>query len=172
MKEQLYKFMVHAHKCFMFAPLVTRHTLRWQSNFCHTLISARPSWTFSFTKATNWKCWYQRLMPLGDGGITVELSLECPLNRNNLFMVHKLQHTKRFLLQSSHYRCVTSQTEREEWSENAHAHKTWTPAVSFHVGSLLLRAFSKPYGRLKPLQSFWYTLFTEKQHWWKFRNHS
>jgi hypothetical protein len=67
----------------------------------------------------------------GRWGITVELSPECPLNRNNWFMLHKLQHTKRFLLRSRHYRFVTSQTEREEESGIAHAHKTWAPAVSF-----------------------------------------
>jgi hypothetical protein len=86
-----------------------------------------------------WNCWYQRLMLLWDGGwggMTVELSPECPLNRNNWFVFHKLQHTERLLLRSRHYRFVTSQTEREEGSGIAHAHKTWTPAVSFHVGKL------------------------------------
>jgi len=88
-----------------------------------------------------WNCWYQRLLLLGEGGITVKLSPECPLHRNNWFMLRKLQHTKRFLLQSRHYRFATSQTEREEGSGIAHAHKTWTPAVSFHVGNLPMRAF-------------------------------
>jgi len=45
-------------------------------------------------------------------------------------------HTKRFLLRSRHYCFVPSQTEREEGSGIAHAHKTWTPAVSFHMGKL------------------------------------
>ena len=61
-----------------------------------------------------WKCWYQHLMLLRDGGITVELSPECQPNWNNWFMLHKLQHTIRSLLRSRHYRCVTSQTEREK----------------------------------------------------------
>jgi len=78
---------------------------------------------------------------IGRWEITVELSPDCPLNRNNWFVLHKLQHTKRLLLRSRHYRVVTSQTEREEGSGIAHAHKTWTHAVSYHVGNLLLRAF-------------------------------
>ena len=101
--------------------------------FWHT----RPSCTFSFRKAP--RC-LKLLIPasnaIGRWGITVELSLECPLNRNNWFVLHKLQHTKRLLLLSRHYRFVTSHTGREEGSGIAHAHKTWTPAVSFHVGKL------------------------------------
>ena len=92
-----------------------------------------------------WNCWYQRLLLLGDGGITFELSPECPLNWNNRFTLHKLQHTKRFLLRSRHYRCVTSQTEREEgeldcaWAENLNA------CYSVPCGeNLLVNAFSKP----------------------------
>ena len=92
----------------------------------------RPSCTFSFTKAS--LC-LKLLIPasnaIGRWGITAELSLECPLNRNNWFVLHKLQHTKRLLLQSRHYRFVTSQTEREEGSGIAHAHKT------FNICSLL-----------------------------------
>jgi hypothetical protein len=128
-----------------------------------------------------WNCWYRSLMLLGiflykgksnflkllipasnaigRWGITVELSPECPLNKNNWFVLPKLQHTKRLLLRSRHYRFVTSQTDREEGSGIAHAHKTWTHAVSFHVGNLLLRAFNSRSGRLKPLQSFWYALY-------------
>jgi len=102
----------------------------------------RPSCTFFFTKAP--RC-LKLLIPasnaIGRWGITVKLSPECPLNRNNWFMLHKLQHTKRLLLRSRHYRFVTSQPEREEGSGVAQAHKTWTPAVSFHVGNLLLRVF-------------------------------
>jgi len=103
-----------------------------------------PSCTFSFTKAP--RC-LKLLIPasnaIGRWGITVELSPEYPLNRNNWFVLHKLQHTKHLLLWSRHCCFVTSQTEREEGSGIAHAHKTWTPAVSFHVGNLLLRAFLK-----------------------------
>jgi hypothetical protein len=102
----------------------------------------RPSCTFSFTKAP--RC-LKPLIPASNDirrwGITVESSPECPLNRNNWFVLHKLRHTNRLLLRSRHYRFVTSQTEREEGSGIAHAHRTWTPAVSFHVGNLLLRAF-------------------------------
>ena len=76
----------------------------------------RPSCTFSFTKAP---CCLKLLIPasnaIGRWGITVELSQECPLNRNNWFVLYKLQHTKRLLLRSRHYRFVTSQTERGEW---------------------------------------------------------
>jgi len=97
---------------------------------------------------------------IGRWGITVELSPECPLNRNNWFVLHKLQHAKHLLLQSRHYRFVTSQTEREEGSGIAHAHKTWTHVVSFHVGNFCVR-FDSRNGRLKLLQSFWYTLYFE-----------
>ena len=97
-----------------------------------------PSCTFSFTKVP--RC-LKLLIPvynvIGRWGITVR-------NRNNWFTLHKFQHTKCFLLRSRHYRFVTSQTEREKGSGIAHAHKTWTPAVSFHVGNLLIHAFSKP----------------------------
>ena len=107
-----------------------------------TLSSDTPSCTFSFTKAP--LC-LKLLTPASNAiwrwGITVELSPECPLNRNNLFVLHKLQHTERLLLRSRHYRFVTSQTEREEGSGIAHAHKTLTHVVSFHVGNLFLRAF-------------------------------
>jgi len=116
------------------------------SHSCHTFFRhTRPSCTFSFTEAP--RC-LKLLIPasnaIGRWAITVELSQECSLNRNNWFVLHKLQHTERLLLRSRHYRFVTSQTEREEGSGIAHAHKTWTPAVSFHVGNLVLRAFWKP----------------------------
>ena len=104
----------------------------------------RPA-LFSFTKAPHrLKLLIPASNAIGRWGITIELSPEWPLNRNNWFVLHKLQHTKRLLLRSRHYRFVTSQTEREEGSGIEHAHKTWTPAVSFHVGNLLLRAFWKP----------------------------
>ena len=85
-----------------------------QAFFWHT----RPSCTFSFTKAP---CCLKLLIPasnaIGRGGITVKLSPECPLHRNSWFMFRKLQHTKRFLLQSRHYRFGTLLNEREggEW---------------------------------------------------------
>jgi len=109
--------------------------------FWHT----RPSYTFSFTKAPH--C-LKLLIPAstanGRWAITLVLSPECPLNRKNWFALHELQHTKRFPLRSRHYRFVKTQTKREERSGIAHAHKTWTRAVSFHVQKLLLHAFWKP----------------------------
>jgi len=100
--------------------------------FWHT----RPSCIFSFTKAPRClKLLMSASNAIGRWGISVELSPECPLNRNNWFVLHKLQHTKRLLLRSRHFRFVTSQTEREEGSGIAHAHKTWTPAV-FPCGKL------------------------------------
>ena len=73
--------------------------------FWHT----RPSCTFSFTKTPSCP---KLLIPasnaIGRWGITVELSPECPLNRNNWFMLHKMQYTKRFLLRSRHYSFVPS----------------------------------------------------------------
>jgi len=56
--------------------------------------------------------------------LAIELSPECLLNRNNWFVHHKLQHTKRFLLFSRHYPFVTSETEREEEIGIAHAQST------------------------------------------------
>ena len=57
--------------------------------------------------------------------------------------------------------CYVTDREREERSGIAHAQKTWTPAVSFNVGYLILRAFGSRNDRLKPLQSFLYTLYFE-----------
>jgi len=119
-------------------------TLALSHSFYAFFWQTRPSCTCSFTKAPS--C-LKLLIPasnaIGRWGITVELSLECPLNINNWFMLHKMQYTKRFLLQGHHYRFVPSQTKREEGSGIAHAHKTWTPAVSLHMGNLLLFAFWK-----------------------------
>ena len=50
-----------------------------------------------------WNCLYQHLMLLGDGDYCWIVSQECPLNRNNWFILQKLQHTKRFLLRNRHY---------------------------------------------------------------------
>jgi len=111
------------------------HAFFWQT---------RPSCTFSFRKAPSClKLLIAASNANGRWGITAELSTECPLKRNNWFMLHKMQYTKRFLLRSCNYRFVPSQTEREEGSGIAHAHKTWTPAVSLHMGNLLLCAFWK-----------------------------
>jgi hypothetical protein len=41
----------------------------------------------------------------------LKLLPEGPLNRNNWFMLHKLQYTKRLLLRSRHFLFVTSRTE-------------------------------------------------------------
>ena len=107
--------------------------------FWHT----RPSCTFSFTKAP--RC-LKLLIPasnaIGRWGITVELSPECPLNRNNWFVLHKLQHTKRLLLRSRHYRFVTSQTEREKRGVGLRL-RTKLEHLLFHSmwENLLLRAF-------------------------------
>ena len=101
--------------------------------FWHT----RPSCTFSFTKAPRrLKLLIPASNAIGRWGIIVELSPECPLNRNNWFVLHKLQHTKRLLLRSRHYRFVTSQTEREEGSGIGHAHKTWNTCCFVPCGEL------------------------------------
>ena len=139
--------MIHAYKCSMRAPLVIRHTSRRQFNSCHTLISMSGVMVlhFFFTEAPRClKLLISASNAIGRWGITVEMSPECPLNWNNWFMLHKLQHIKCFLLRSCHYRCVTSQTEREG-SRIAHEQKIWTPAVSFHVENLLVHAFLKPW---------------------------
>jgi len=64
-----------------------------------------------------WNCWYQRLMLLGDGGSLLNCCRNARWNRNNWFMLYKLQHTKRLLLRCRHYCFVTSQTERERRGE-------------------------------------------------------
>ena len=125
--------------------------------FWHTL----PSCTFSFTKAP--RC-PKLLIPasnaIGRWGITVELSPECPLNRNNWFVLHKLQHTKRLLLRSRHCSFVTSQTEREKRGVGLR--------MRTKLEHLLFRSMWETYfcvrfesrnGRLKLLQSFWHTLY-------------
>ena len=97
-----------------------------------TLWSACQVWwscTFSFIKAP--PC-LKLLIPtsnaVGRWGINVEFSPKCPLNWNNWFMLHKFQHTKRFLFRSRRYRRVT---------------------VSFRVRNLLLHAFSKPWCQIE-----------------------
>ena len=117
-------------------------------------------------------CCLKLLMPtsnaIGKWHITVELLPECPLNRNNWFMLCKLQHTKCFPLRSCHYHFVTSQTEGEDGSRTAPVHKTWTPAVSFHVETYFCMCFQSRNGRLKLLKSFWYTLYLMHVYlvWW------
>jgi len=117
----------------------------------------RPA-LFSFTKAP--PC-LKLLIPasnaIGRWGITVELSLECPLNRNNWFVLHKLQHTKRLLLRSRHYRFVTSQTEREEGEWNCECAKYLNNCCFVPCGKLT-SAFVL-IAVMAMLQSFWYTLY-------------
>jgi len=82
--------------------------------FWHT----RPSCTFSCTKAP--RC-LKLLIPasnaIGRWGITVELSPGCPLNRNNWFVLHKLQHTKTPSAPESPLSLcyVTNRERRGEW---------------------------------------------------------
>ena len=145
--------MLHAYKCSMCAPLVARHTSRRQSSSCHTVISMSgvmfPHFFPLQRHPVVWNCWYQRLMLLGDGGSLLNFRRNARwTEKKNWFMLHKLQHTQRFPLRSRHYRCVTSQTEREEGSGIAHEQKTWTP-VSFHVGNLLLHVFLKPWWQIE-----------------------
>ena len=151
---QVYDTCLQMFLFFFFRTAKKRLSHSFHAFFWYT----RPSCTFSFTKAPRClKLLIAVSNAIGRWGITVELSSECLLNRNNWFALHKLQHTKRLPLRSRHYRFVTSQTEREEGSGIAHAHKTWTPAVSFHVGNFCVR-FESRNGRVKLLQSFWYTL--------------
>jgi len=123
--------------------------------FWHT----RPSCTFSFTKVH--RC-PKLLIPasnaIGRWGITVELSPECPLNRNNWFVLRKLQHTKRLLLRGRHYRFVT----REKRGVGLRM-RTKLEHLLFHSmwETYFCLRFDSRNGRLKPLQSFWYTLYFE-----------
>jgi hypothetical protein len=73
-------------------------------------------------------------------------------------MLRKLQHTKRFLLQSRHFIFVTSRTERGEVGLRIRSkleyllfHSMWETYFCVH--------FQSYYGRNKTLQSFWYTLY-------------
>jgi hypothetical protein len=52
-----------------------------------------------------------------------------------------------------------TEREREGGSSVAHEIKTSIPAVSFHLGNILLCAFPKPFWPHETLQSFWYTLY-------------
>jgi hypothetical protein len=85
------------------------HTFFWQM---------RTSWAFPFTKVV--LC-LKLLTPspnaFGRWRFTLKLSPDVPLNRNNLFMLRKMQYTKRFLLRSRHFFLATSRTKREkrEW---------------------------------------------------------
>jgi hypothetical protein len=85
-------------------------------------------------------------------GYPLKLSPAGPLNRNDWFMLCKLQHTKCFLLWSRHFLFVMSRTEREreKGSWIVHAIRTSLPVVSFHVWNILLRAIPKP---LWPLET-------------------
>jgi hypothetical protein len=113
------------------------HASSRQSSFCHTLISTRPVCTFSFTKAP--LC-LELLIPatnaVGRCGIPVELLPECPLKRNNWYRPHKLQHTKRFQFRSRHYRCVTSQTERDLGRRNCACAQNGNTRCCFPCGKL------------------------------------
>jgi hypothetical protein len=119
----------------------------------------RMSCTFPFTKVP--RC-LRQLIPTPNAvgrWITLELSPEGPLNRNNWFMLRKVQHTKRFLLRSHHFLCITPRTEREggvglrmrSKLEYLLFRSKWETYFCVH--------FQSHYGRLKPLQSVWYTLY-------------
>jgi hypothetical protein len=78
---------------------------------------------------------------VGRWGITLKLSPEGPLNRNNCSTLRKLQDTNRLMLRSRLFLFLTSRTGGGG-SGIPHVIKTWIPAVSFHVGNIpvLLRA--------------------------------
>jgi len=86
-----------------------------------------------------WNCWYQRLMLLGDVGSL----LNCRWNArwtettDSCFTNCSTQNA---FCSGVAIIALLRHRPREE-SGTAHAHKTWTPAVSCHVGNLLLRAF-------------------------------
>jgi len=155
--------MIHAYKCFFFFRTTKKRLSHsFHAFFWHT----RPSCTFSCKKTP--RC-LKLLIPasnaIGRWGITAELSPECPLNRNNWFVLHKLQHTKRLLHRSRHYRFVTSQTEREKRGVGLR--------MRTKLGHLLFTSMWETYfcvrfesrnGRLKLLQTLWYTLYITKMH--------
>jgi len=125
--------MIHAYKCLFSSDceektvsLVIRFLLTHAAVLHFFLYKGTP---LSETADTS-------VYAIGRWGITVELSPECPLNRNNWFVLHKLQHIKRLLLRSRHYRFVTSQTEREEGSGIAHAHKNLNTCCFVPCGKL------------------------------------
>ena len=64
--------MIHAYKCSICTPLITRHTSRRQSNSCQTLISMSGVMAVHFfplqMHPVVWNWWYQCLMLLEDGG--------------------------------------------------------------------------------------------------------
>jgi hypothetical protein len=126
----------------------------------------RPA-LFSFTNAPRClKLLISASNAIGRWGITAELSPVCPLKRKNWFVLHKLQHTKRLLLRSGHYRFVTSQTERV--LHRPRGKRRVGLRMHTKLEHLLFRSMWETYfcvrfenrnGRLKLLQSFWYTLY-------------
>ena len=104
--------MIHAYKCAISSDCEEK-THSFHAFFWHT----RPSYTFSFTKAP--RC-LKLLIPAsnatGRWGITVELSPKCSLNRNNWFVLHKLQHKTPSAPESPLSLCyVTDRERRGEW---------------------------------------------------------
>ena len=106
--------MIHSYKCF-FSSDGEEKTVSFVSQFLLTHAAVLHFFLYKGTPCL--KLLITASNVIGRWGITVEFSLECPLNRNNWFVLHKLQYTKRLLLRSRHYLFVTSQTERDggEW---------------------------------------------------------
>jgi hypothetical protein len=93
---------------------------------------------------------------IGRLGTTVELSPECPAEQKQLIRASQISaHKTPSAPEPPLSLCYVTDREREEGSEMAHAHKTWTSAVSFRVGKLTsARILKAVNGRLKLLQSF------------------
>jgi len=148
--------MTHNLQMFDVCTLALSHS--FHAFFWHT----RPSRTFSFTKAPSCP---KLLIPasnaIGRWGITVELSPECPVNRNNWFMLHiNAVHKTLFAPESPLSFCSVTDREREKRGVGL--------CMRTKLEHLLFRSIWETYfcvrfesrnGRLKPLQSFWYTLY-------------
>jgi hypothetical protein len=151
--------MVHAYKCSMCAPLVTRHTSRRQSNSCHTL-------HFFLYKGTPfvWNCWYQRLMLLGDGGVEGEGSL---LNcRRNARWTETTEScfancsTQNAFCSGVAIIAVLRHRPREKRGVGLRmSRKPENLLFSSMWETYFCMRFKSRDGRLKPLQSFWNTLY-------------
>jgi len=149
--------MIHSYKCF-FSSACEEKTVSLVPRF---LLTHAAVLHFFFTKAP--RC-LKLLIPasnaIGRWGITVELSLECPLNRNNWFVLHKLQHTHNAFCSRVAIIALLRHRPREKRGVGLRM-RTKLEHLLFHSmwATYFCVRFESRNDRLKLLQSFWYTLY-------------
>ena len=154
--------MIHAYKFSMYAPLFTRHTSRRQSNSCHTDQHVRCDGPALFPLQRHpfvWNCWYQRLMLFGDEGslLNCRRNARWTKTTDSCFTNCRTQNA---FCSGAAIIAVLRHRPREKRGEGLR--------MSRKLEYLLFRSTWETYfcvrfqsrnGRLKPLQSFWYTLY-------------